>query len=212
MLVYVRKEISTRITGLATASVGVGLGGWAANKGAVGVRFDVDNVLPICFVVSHLSAFDTIEARERRRWDYTEIVKRLQFYLVEHDSDDDDDEGNGNAEHKEAFGPERDAIASLRAQLNKESLWSVDDVGNSTLGSAADDTSQQLRQRRVAIMDHEVVFWAGDLNFRLELSLGEVKHLIQKRQFESALLKYDQLRNEIQAKSSFDGFQEQQIK
>jgi len=216
MLVYVRREISPRISALATSSVGVGFGGWVANKGATAVRFELDDELPICFVVSHLSAFDTLEARERRRWDYGEIVKRLRFTLIEMEDDYNEREVVGVstdvtpsiAKQTEEEKPERDAEALLRAALNRDHVLGADE---STDVSWAADDSQQIRKRQVAIFDHDVVFWSGDLNFRLELGIGEVKRLIQKRQFESALLTFDQLRSEMQTETCFQGFQEQKI-
>lgn len=69
---------------ISTASVGVGLGGVLANKGAVGIRMRVSSTtmktsLHLCFVVAHLSAGTGQIAVERRIWDWTEICKRLRF-------------------------------------------------------------------------------------------------------------------------------------
>lgn len=207
MLIYVRKEVTPRISNLATSSVGVGFGGWAANKGATAVRFDLDEDLPVCFVVAHLSAFDTPDARERRRWDYNEIVKRLRFILIDSNSEGEFSEsGDGKAiEKREIRERIQDAESMLRAQLNQEFVLSVDDRADLSAWR------EGIKTRQVSIMDHDVIFWAGDLNFRLELGIGEVKRLIKERRFESVLLNYDQLRNEMQARSSFQDFHEQKI-
>lgn len=87
------------ITQVCTASVGVGLGGVLANKGAVGVRLRVSrpddrDAISLCFIIAHLSAGMGQIAVERRIWDWTEICKRLRFKL---DSDSDDDEDAGAA-------------------------------------------------------------------------------------------------------------------
>ncbi|UZJ56414.1 hypothetical protein CBS101457_005734 [Exobasidium rhododendri] len=213
LLVYVRKEVSDRLSAVALSSVGVGFGGWGSNKGATAVRFEIDEVLPICFVVSHLSAFESLEAQERRRWDYNEIVKRLQFLLIEADAESEevgeaDSQGSAADENEKGVEsqPGSDAEAMLRATLQKEPTSNAENRGDVSWND--DD---QVRKRQLSIMDHEVVFWTGDLNFRLDLGVDEVKRLIQKRQFESTLLKFDQLRGDLQAKSCFQDFQEQKI-
>ena len=178
--------------------MGVGFGGWAANKGASAVRFELDDI-PLCIVVSHLSAFDTHEARERRRWDYREIIKRMQFTLF------DSDEGGGGDNEDSAEVGQRDAETMLRAQLDKDASWTTEDE------STVDASWASLRKSQTTVLDHDVVFWTGDLNFRLELGIGEVKRLIQKREYEGALLRFDQLRSEIEAKTCFDGFEEMPI-
>ncbi|KAA8495959.1 Type II inositol 1,4,5-trisphosphate 5-phosphatase [Porphyridium purpureum] len=62
-------------------------------------------------------------------------------------------------------------------------------------------------EERYSILSHEVVFWLGDLNYRIDLPVPEVMKLIAMQDWET-LRKYDQL---IQAKSKGDvlqGFQE----
>lgn len=54
------------------------------------------------------------------------------------------------------------------------------------------------------------MFWAGDLNFRLDLEIGEVKKLIRKKNY-ATLLRFDQLLGEIKVGSSFVKFEEQNI-
>lgn len=72
---------------LRDASVGVGFGGFMANKGAVSCRFRLSISGPepcemtLCFLVAHLSAGTGRIARERRVWDWTEIQRRLQYEL-----------------------------------------------------------------------------------------------------------------------------------
>lgn len=213
IIIYVRREVSPRITDVALGSICVGLGGWVANKGAVAVRFELDEILPVVFVVSHLSAFDTVEALVRRRWDFNEIVKRLRLTLYESEAEEISGEipasaADTSAEAKVDDKHHRwDAEAMLRAHLNREPVVLPDDGD----ASATAEHSRHYKARHFTIMEHSIVFWAGDLNFRVELGLNEVKKLIQKRQFESALLQFDQLKNEIKAKTCFQDFQEQHI-
>ncbi|EST07064.1 Endonuclease/exonuclease/phosphatase [Kalmanozyma brasiliensis GHG001] len=78
ILAFARAEVKAELEEVVTASVGVGLGGFVANKGAVAVRMKVGN-RTLCFVNSHLSAFEGLQAMERRCWDWNEIYKRLRF-------------------------------------------------------------------------------------------------------------------------------------
>lgn len=225
LLVYVRNTLRPRISAVNTAAVGVGFGGWAANKGAVAIRFTMEGK-GICIVSSHLSAFDTVEARERRRWDYQEITKRLQFSTDDEDSsssssssssDQDNDQDHKDAtpkkkarkleQHPHLSAAQRDAESMLRAQLQQ---------ANSLTTNVHPRHSDRFEHGSIGaslrILDHDVVLWGGDLNWRLELSTSEVKRLIRERHFESTLLKYDQLRSEIQSRTAFDHFQEQAIR
>lgn len=79
-MIFVRRDLEPSISELTTSSVGVGLGGFIANKGATAIRFRVGDA-SLCFVTSHLSAFDGPAAVQRRNWDYAEIVRRLVFAL-----------------------------------------------------------------------------------------------------------------------------------
>lgn len=75
---------------LLVTTVGVGLGGFMANKGAVAARFRV--TLPmgasktICIIAAHLSAGVGRIAMERRVWDWAEIGKRLRFKVALEDT------------------------------------------------------------------------------------------------------------------------------
>lgn len=62
------------------------------------------------------------------------------------------------------------------------------------------------------IKDHDQIYWLGDLNYRIDdLSTDEIKELVNQSAFD-ALLVYDQLKKQIQAKRVFEGFQEPPIK
>jgi hypothetical protein len=78
----------------ATASIGVGLGGWLANKGAIGasLRLSLSGAansekqgatkrteISVAIVATHLPAFEGAPAREARREAWREIERRLQF-------------------------------------------------------------------------------------------------------------------------------------
>ncbi|TKY86548.1 hypothetical protein EX895_004697 [Sporisorium graminicola] len=120
VLAFARVELS--LDEVATASVGVGLGGFVANKGAVAVRMKVGE-RTLCFVNSHLSAFEGLQAMERRCWDWSEIYKRLRFRL-EQPAMEDFWETPGNAAAVEKVEEKEDAAEELgggeEAKENKE--------------------------------------------------------------------------------------------
>lgn len=63
------------------------------------------------------------------------------------------------------------------------------------------------------ILEHDLVFWLGDLNFRLDpnsFSTNEIVGLIAQGQLKS-LLDRDELRGSIANRTAFDGFEECQI-
>ncbi|XP_014447112.2 LOW QUALITY PROTEIN: type II inositol 1,4,5-trisphosphate 5-phosphatase [Tupaia chinensis] len=60
----------------------------------------------------------------------------------------------------------------------------------------------------LTISKHDVILWLGDLNYRIEeLDVEKVKKLIEAKDFET-LYGYDQLRNQLAAKTVFEGFTE----
>ncbi|XP_051920456.1 type II inositol 1,4,5-trisphosphate 5-phosphatase isoform X1 [Hippocampus zosterae] len=63
----------------------------------------------------------------------------------------------------------------------------------------------------LTIMKHDVVFWIGDLNYRIgELDVADVKDLVGKKDFEM-LRAYDQLKRQIEEEAVFVGFAEGEI-
>ncbi|GFO29636.1 inositol polyphosphate 5-phosphatase k [Plakobranchus ocellatus] len=61
------------------------------------------------------------------------------------------------------------------------------------------------------ILDHDYIFWMGDMNFRLEeLSRSHTLELIHRKDY-ATLLKYDQLSLVMEEKLIFEDFQEGQI-
>ncbi|XP_064627898.1 type II inositol 1,4,5-trisphosphate 5-phosphatase-like isoform X2 [Lineus longissimus] len=64
----------------------------------------------------------------------------------------------------------------------------------------------------LSIVEHDMIFWLGDLNYRLsELDAETVKNLCKSQDFET-ILKYDQLFRQINAKKVFLGYKEGDIK
>eukprot|EP00026_Physarum_polycephalum_P002205 Phypoly_transcript_02210.p1 GENE.Phypoly_transcript_02210~~Phypoly_transcript_02210.p1 ORF type:complete len:894 (+),score=189.75 Phypoly_transcript_02210:175-2856(+) len=61
-----------------------------------------------------------------------------------------------------------------------------------------------------SIYEHDMLFWIGDLNYRIALSDNEVKEKIKRREW-TALFHADQLYQQMKSGSAFEGFQESPI-
>jgi inositol polyphosphate 5-phosphatase INPP5B/F len=59
----------------------------------------------------------------------------------------------------------------------------------------------------MSILDHDAVFWTGDLNYRIQLPVDHALEFIQRRKWEE-LLKHDQLLNAMSNGEVFQGFEE----
>ena len=75
-------------------------------------------------------------------------------------------------------------------------------------------TSQQFQSEKISlILDHDIVFWFGDLNFRLDAnsySAEEIVELLNGNKTESLLLE-DELSQVMFQKSAFSEFKESKI-
>ncbi|XP_053310529.1 type II inositol 1,4,5-trisphosphate 5-phosphatase isoform X1 [Spea bombifrons] len=64
----------------------------------------------------------------------------------------------------------------------------------------------------LTIHKHDVVLWLGDLNYRLkEVDMEKVKKLIEDKDYQT-LYKFDQLKQQIDERTVFEGFTEGEIK
>lgn len=77
------------------------------------------------------------------------------------------------------------------------------DICNRLVFSAASHASGK------SIKDHDVVFWIGDLNYRLssELEMSRVKELLEQQNY-AALLEADQFRAQYALRKIFVGYEE----
>lgn len=70
-------------------------------------------------------------------------------------------------------------------------------------------TGENPSQNRgpITLLDHDVIFWTGDLNYRIQLPPDKVLNLIQSQEWDQ-LRKFDQLENVRQGGDAFQGFEE----
>ncbi|KAJ1039583.1 hypothetical protein NDA10_006414 [Ustilago hordei] len=236
IIVFARREMEGELEEIATASVGVGLGGFVANKGAVAVRMVVGE-RSLCFVNSHLSAYEGLQAMERRCWDWNEIYRRLRFRRlvskidfwespgikrkgegIEGDespfktSKDAEVEASVNGDHKREPEVVEEAMSTT---LQGTPQTDGTDAPTSPLTITTPSTSttgdaEATTHIEYSIMAHDIIINFGDLNFRLDLSHSEAHRLIRERDF-ATLYRYDQLESLRTSGSLFDDFEEGKI-
>ena len=79
LLIYASPQMMPEIKDVSTTSVGTGLMGYMANKGAVAARLVIGDTTRLVFVNSHLAAGTDKSSTERRNWDAQQIVQRTRF-------------------------------------------------------------------------------------------------------------------------------------
>lgn len=93
-------------------------------------------------------------------------------------------------------------------------------IVSSRLSSGHNNVAQRCREYRElsegltfsdgGVLEQDYVFWAGDLNFRIDMSDRAIRERIIAQDY-PGLLGHDQLRQEQRAGSAFPGFQEAPI-
>ncbi|KAG1701248.1 Phosphatidylinositol 4,5-bisphosphate 5-phosphatase A [Nymphon striatum] len=88
LMIFIKRDLITHITGLETEFTRVGLGGMWGNKGAVSIRFNI-NGCSVCLINSHLSAH--LDEIEKRINEYSLILDGQSFndpqteHIITHD-------------------------------------------------------------------------------------------------------------------------------
>lgn len=169
-----------------------------------------------CFVNSHLNAH--VHNVRRRQADYESICSRLVFFSDEPvdvgmshypqvlSSSVEDDEGSEQSK----------ATFELENRVRARNVWIR--CANAGCPGKQPDSSVDLvgppvnvpgpsTDGAVRILDHDVVVWFGDLNYRLELSRDSLYSAIGSESW-PLLMKADQLERERHAGRVFQQFDE----
>lgn len=197
-----------------------GVMGVGGNKGAVVVRFELGHS-SFCFVNTHLAAHKhNIQGRNSN---FHTIIQRTRLSPVP-------------GLMATASSPPSPSSPPSSSSPSPPSSPSFPSSGGPGLGPAifenyvnysadADSTSGRslswpLERRALAIYDHDLVFWLGDLNYRLNMtSLSRCYSYLSKHSHSSThptssrhelahLLKYDQLLHEKREGKAFSAFEE----
>ena len=210
------KRVSTK--GVATARIPTGaVGGRLGNKGACAVRLRVEST-DICFVAAHLSAHRSDV--ESRNADYDVIVRKDCFKRDRFGAtsgivsswtagDNIDPSGTGSAASFAAFDSAPASTTQDSPNHNMSSTSLSSSMSSSSLALTKDDSLTEY----FTVLDHDVVLFFGDLNYRIVKSTPdkEVAYLIKADL--PKLLGLDQLVNEKRYGRVFQhGFYEPPIK
>ena len=103
LLVYASPDIAPTVSSVSTTSVGTGLMGYMANKGAVAARLVLAHTTKMVFVNSHLAAGNDKSSLERRNWDVSQIMQRSRFSPIDHGNGVMDELGDYIGEEDFAF-------------------------------------------------------------------------------------------------------------
>jgi phosphatidylinositol-bisphosphatase len=79
LVIYASPSLAPHVKNVSTTSVGTGLMGYMANKGAVTARLVLGETTRLVFVNSHLGAGADKAALQRRNWDFSQIASRTRF-------------------------------------------------------------------------------------------------------------------------------------
>lgn len=196
------------IRNIQSACVPRGVGNMFGNKGGVCIRFEAADS-SICFVNSHLSAHR--EAVLKRNEDYQAIISQKVFKDISK-AEFVDKGHNVRFVADPVTSSLRKEIVALRSRLADQSTQSFLDSSTTRFESTempsavADDL---FGQNTLAIDDHDIIIWIGDLNYRLsmDITIEEAYEMIDSNLFDS-LSEYDQLLQEKELGLIFAGFNE----
>ena len=82
LLVYASAEVASIVSNVSSKQIGTGILGYFGNKGAVATRLVLGDMTRLVFVNSHLASGTGAGPMDRRCWDYTQVLSRLQFNPV----------------------------------------------------------------------------------------------------------------------------------
>ena len=208
--VFVRTEHRSQISEVHGATVGTGIMNMMGNKGGAAVRFRMrDSTL--CFVCAHLAAHrDNVDARNA---DVKHIVEKMAFHdearggaegaaesAADGGAPPSERAGGAGAEatrppppppppRASADGGAGPAIIGGAAEALPEDEVRRGDLGQRVLGDVGragwdSATARHSHGLAYGILDHDLVIWAGDLNYRIdsELTIDEVHMLVSVSQ------------------------------
>ncbi|CAK9009297.1 Glycerol-3-phosphate acyltransferase (GPAT), partial [Durusdinium trenchii] len=206
--VLVRKDHFDKVSDVMIGYCAVGRFGVIGNKGAVAVRLKLQigmhKFKTLCFVGSHLSAHQKEVAK--RNADYAAIIDGLGFVGIDEKSSTTF-LSKGTIPVEQILGladvDAEDDVSEYSPGAHVDFSRQTDLVAAS-YGFAGSDTP-------LRIDDHDMVFWFGDLNYRIDgVPWQEAISLIKQKNF-SRLLEMDQLILERSHHRVFGGFDEGQL-
>lgn len=224
VVVFVRREHWPYVSDVRLSYAGTGFFNVAGNKGAVAVRFRFYDRTVSC-VACHLSAHDG--NLERRNSDFREIVSKAMFAPPDGDEVSAESVSTGGSSSVSSAG------SRLAGRLQASGLGAASG-GAGAVAAAAGSAHQMLSSFAAAavvaiadagsganstvmsdpnalnILDHDAVFWLGDMNYRIDAQPEQVIQWIADADWE-ALCGADQLLRQMAVFPAFRGFYEAPI-
>lgn len=229
VVVFMRKNHTPYLSNVQLSYAATGVLNAVGNKGGVAARFQLYDRTISC-VACHLAAHT--EFVQRRNQDFENVVRKAVFLP---DDPPECAEGvlspvagmkslsrpNGSDEYTSMVPSKRPSTASsssfggLPSVAEGASAWlgSVASVAATALSdmSAGANTVVLNDPNAVRILEHDVVFWLGDLNYRIEASLSNVMKWIDEKNW-NELYQADQLQQQMKTCKVFKGFKEGPIR
>ncbi|UPX12605.1 Phosphoinositide 5-phosphatase [Ascochyta rabiei] len=103
LVIYASPALFPQIKNISTTSVGTGLMGYMANKGAVTARIVLGETTRLVFINSHLGAGADKAALERRIWDVAQVTQRTRFAPIVDSLGSSQNQGEGLGDEEFAF-------------------------------------------------------------------------------------------------------------
>ena len=168
LALIVRLALVARVTRVRTASVSAGfLCGMVNNKGAVGIACNIGPT-SFLFVSAHLSPHASESAVAHRDWQHERIDRSLHRLLAASAAND----GRGVAHAL------RRACCCARGGETAAELPAPDEPSRLT-ADEEEPTGGSALSEPVASASFDIVFWMGDLNYRVDISKQEMLGLLK---------------------------------
>eukprot|EP00611_Tribonema_gayanum_P020863 TRINITY_DN389_c1_g2_i1.p1 TRINITY_DN389_c1_g2~~TRINITY_DN389_c1_g2_i1.p1 ORF type:complete len:728 (+),score=235.71 TRINITY_DN389_c1_g2_i1:124-2307(+) len=211
IVVMAEASLACRVTDVQRAHVATGIGGKLGNKGAVAIRMVIAREVSLCFVCCHMCAHR--ENVLQRNAEYRTVTERRLFRVLAHDA--------LQTRPKYLLASQAEQRMGGLAALSTYAAAAVAAVTTPTSPSRSDDLSASASPPRrvdysgsgdsgggtIGILDHDVVVWLGDMNYRIggTVTSEEVGRMVAAGETE-ALRELDQLSTEMAAGRAFPQF------
>ncbi|CAF0800932.1 unnamed protein product [Didymodactylos carnosus] len=200
LFVYVRSQHVTKCTAISRASVPTGFMNIAGNKGGVGIRFRFYET-DICFVNCHFASGDG--QTQRRNDDYQTIESRMAFT-------------DGPTYSFKDYIWYTPASSDLHSTANSGQTTTHRWWENIVNFKNSFNDTKLYREKficlyfRWKISNHDIIFWFGDMNYRISQANEQVRKAITELSM-IPLQETDQLKCEIKLDRVFKNYQEHTI-
>ncbi|KAF9126204.1 inositol polyphosphate 5-phosphatase, partial [Mortierella sp. GBA39] len=226
--VFIWKPIEDLVSAVDSSTVATGIGGIVGNKGAVAISVYLGST-SLLFVNAHLTAHQG--NTQARNSDYKRIIQELHLNEApKRQARGWHFKGDMKLRRHYNYPPvylPKPGIKNNNSKAKASSTTNLLDPNRSPVAKAASSSAislvhpQQLQAKGPQPPQQELcpdvtdqfdyTFWAGDLNYRVDLSREKADECLQKGDLET-MLAHDQLSIQKAAGAIFDGFMEAPIK